>query len=55
MNEKKRSLHLVGQSNLKTKFTIVVFIALAAFDHTIIGLFPPTIPIYSKRLAGGNR
>lgn len=29
------------QSNLKMKFTIFVFISLAAFDHIIIGLFPP--------------
>ncbi len=52
-DEKKRSLHLVGQSNLKTKFTIIVFIALAAFDHTIIGLFPPLFQYIAKDLQVG--
>ena len=43
----------MGQSNLKTKFTIVVFIALAAFDHTIIGLFPPLFQYIAKDLQVG--
>ena len=43
----------MGQSNLKTKFTIFVFIALAAFDHTIIGLFPPLFQYIAKDLQVG--
>ena len=43
----------MGQSNLKTKFTIIVFIALAAFDHTIIGLFPPLFQYIAKDLQVG--
>lgn len=43
----------MGQSNFKTKFTIFVFIALAAFDHTIIGLFPPLFQYIAKDLQVG--
>ncbi len=36
--------------NVKITYTIFVFIALAAFDNIIIGLFPPLFPSISKDL-----
>lgn len=50
---RKRSQYVVEQSNVKTKFTIFVFIALAAFDHTIIGLFPPLFQYIANDLQVG--
>lgn len=37
-------------SRLNTLYTAVIFIALAAFEHMIIGLFPPLFPYISKTL-----
>lgn len=36
--------------NGKILYTIIVFVALAAFDNIIIGLFPPLFPTISKDL-----
>jgi MFS transporter, Spinster family, sphingosine-1-phosphate transporter len=49
----KRSFHFLKPSNLKIKFTISVFIILAAFDHIIIGLFPPLFQYIAKDLGVG--
>jgi MFS transporter, Spinster family, sphingosine-1-phosphate transporter len=49
----KRSFHFLKPSNLKIKFTISVFIILAAFDHIIIGLFPPLFQYIAKDLRVG--
>lgn len=53
IEREEKELYLLLQSNLKTKFTIFVFIALAAFDHTIIGLFPPLFQYIAKDLQVG--
>ena len=38
---------------MKMKFTIFVFIALAAFDNIIIGLFPPLFQYIAQDLKVG--
>lgn len=40
-------------SNFKIKFTIFVYIALAAFEHIIIGLFPPLFQYIATDLQVG--
>ena len=49
----KRSFHFLKPSNVKIKFTISVFIILAAFDHIIIGLFPPLFQYIAEDLGVG--
>ncbi len=49
----KRSFHFLKQSNVKIKFTISVFIIFAAFDHIIIGLFPPLFQYIAEDLGVG--
>src|SRR3954453_21382666 len=41
------------KSNTKMIYTILVFIALAAFDNIIIGLFPPLFQYIAKDLNVG--
>src|SRR3954452_8422542 len=41
------------KSNTKMIYTILVFIALAAFDNIIIGLFPPLFQSIAKDLHVG--
>ncbi|GAA0501784.1 MFS transporter [Salinibacillus aidingensis] len=42
------------RSNFHMYYTIFVFIALAAFEHIIIGLFPPLFPYISEDLSLGE-